>query len=742
MHLVLRHQLERLGLSIDSLPEHDSWRTLLDQISSVYEQSDSDRCLMEHSLKHSSERMSDLHQRQQQELDARLKAILKAIPDYLFVLDIHGRCLEVLAGAPDGQAFSRDNVVGKTVGELLEPDVAGKIMEAIQVAVASDTEQTVEYLLHDHGVERVYEGRLIPLREPEGESLLLLLVRDISVRAEREGMARLLDTVLSQASEGIVIVRGNDRRVLYANDAVSDILGYAPNELTSGGEGFLRHQLDKAICDEICTEAGEQAHVQKEISVHDREGHDRELWLSIDTLRDSDGEIEFFVALINDLTELHRSRKRLAHQATHDRLTGLPNRDYLNDHLEHVLSRIRRQRSLAAVLLLDLDRFKQINDSLGHLVGDEVLIEAAQRIDNACRKEDFVARLGGDEFVMVLEDLDSNTDAGRVAEKILLAFSDPIVLRDNGELYITPSIGIRVFPESGDEGMDELLKHADSAMYAAKERGGNCFHFHHRELTRKAVAQLELERALRRAIDEQAFVVYYQPQYGLNVADVQGMEALVRWPQQDGSLRMPGEFIPIAELSGLIVSLGFQVLEQVCRQIAAWEEEGVNYFQVAVNVSARQLADAAFAPRLEALLEQYRVPHGCLELEVTESVEVPVGSVRMQNIEQLQAKGLRFAVDDFGTGHSSLANLKRLPLSCIKIDRSFVRDVGRDPGDEAIIRAMVAMAKELGLDTVAEGVEEEQQLAFLRELDCERVQGSLLGRPIPGDEMTRLLNGD
>jgi len=316
------------------------------------------------------------------------------------------------------------------------------------------------------------------------------------------------------------------------------------------------------------------------------------------------------------------------------------------------------------------------------------------------------------------------------------------VLRDNGELYITPSIGIRVFPESGDEGMDELLKHADSAMYAAKERGGNCFHFHHRELTRKAVAQLELERALRRAIDEQAFVVYYQPQYGLNAADVLGMEALVRWPQQDGSLKMPAEFIPIAELSGLIVSLGFQVLEQVCRQIAAWEEAGVSYHQVAANVSARQLADAAFAPRLEALLEQYRVPHGRLELEVTESVEVPVGSVRMQNIEQLQAKGLRFAVDDFGTGHSSLANLKRLPLSCIKIDRSFVRDVGHDPGDEAIIRAMVAMAKELGLDTVAEGVEEEQQLAFLRELECERVQGSLLGRPIPGDEMTRLLNGD
>ncbi len=692
---------------------------------------------MERSLRISSKEMSDLYQRQQQQLGARLHAVLQAIPDHLFVLNGEGRCLESLT-AP---SVATPCLVGKTLSEVLPAEAAQPILSAIEAALAGDAERTVEFTLESGSVERVYEGRLIPFRMPEQEALLIFLVRDISERVEREGMTRLLDTVLSQASEGIVIVRGRDRRVLYANDAVSKVLGYEPDELMAGGEGFLRHELDAAVCDEVCTEARRRDHVQKELSIHDRHGVTRQVWLSIDTLRDDSGEVEFFVALLNDLTQLHHSRKRLAHQATHDTLTGLPNREYLNDHLQHVMARVRRQHSRGALLLLDLDRFKHINDSLGHTIGDEVLIEAARRIDNACRKEDFVARLGGDEFVVVPEDLDADTDAGRVAEKIVLAFTAPVVLKEGGELHVTPSIGVRVFPDAAEEGVTELLKHADSAMYAAKERGGNCFHFHHPELTRRAVEQLELERSLRRAINEGCLIVHYQPQYSAYSRTIRGMEALVRWQLEDGKLRMPGEFIPIAELSGLIMNLGFLVLEQVCRQIAAWEAAGLRYHLVAINVSARQLADPTFAWRLQALIDKYQVPQGRLELEVTESIEVPAGSIRMKNIEQLEASGLRLAVDDFGTGHFSLVNLKRLPLSCIKIDRSFVRDVGQDPGDEAIIRAMVAMAKELGIDTVAEGVETEQQLAFLRELGCDRIQDYLTGRSMPAEEMTRLLRG-
>lgn len=741
MHPILRSQLKHLELSDESSPDRLAWQTFLETVSATYGQADSGHQLTQRSREISSREMSDRQARQQQQLGARLSAVLQAIPDYLLVLDARGQCLEVLAGPGEDSDYSPGCVVGKTVADVFDASAASRILDGIRESISDDEERTLEYTLDEGSGERTYEGRLIPLHGPGNESLTLLLMRDISERVEKEGMARLLDTVLSQASEGIVVVNGRDRRVLYVNQAVTDILGYSSAELTSGGRGFLRHELDTVVCNEICTEASQGRHVQKEMSVHDRDGRPREIWLSIDTLHDAAGEIEFYVALLNDLTELHQSRRQLVHQATHDMLTGLPNREYLNEHLGHVLSRIGRQRSSAAVLLLDLDRFKHINDSLGHLVGDEVLVDAARRIDHACRKEDFVARLGGDEFVVVLEDLASDTDAGRVAEKILLAFSEPVVLKDRGALHVTPSIGIRLFREPGDEGVAELLKHADSAMYAAKERGGNCFHFHHPELTRKAVRQLELERSLRRAIDEGELRVYYQPQFAVKGASLEGMEALVRWPQEDGSIRLPGEFIPIAELSGLIVSLGDQVLEQVCRQIAAWNEASIDYRRVSVNISARQLADAMFAQRLEGLLDSFRVPRGRLELEVTERVEVPPGSAAMKNIERLQAAGLLLAVDDFGTGHSSLVNLKRLPLSCIKIDQSFVRDVGRDPGDEAIIRAMVAMAKQLGLDTVAEGVEETPQLEFLRELGCDRVQGFLLGRPMPAEEMTRLLKG-
>ena len=741
VHRVLRRQLKRLGLSAEAPPEAAAWRALLERVSTAYEQADSERYLMERSLRISSREIAELYERQQQQLGARLAAVLRAIPDYLFVLDTEGRCLEQLAGSPEGTLFDPQALVGGTVEQAFPPDVAARIMAAVREAVARDAEQTVDYEYPANGGTAVHEARLIPLRDADEQTLLIFLVRDISERAEREGMARLLDTVLSQASEGIVIMRGADRRVLYANDAVSRVLGYTPEQLAAGGEGFIRHEADQAVRDRLCKLAGSGRHMQQEVTVHDRNGNPHEIWLSVDTLRDARGEVEFYVALINDLTELHQSRKQLAHQATHDALTGLPNREFLNEHLDNVIARVRRQGSQAALLLLDLDRFKHINDSLGHLVGDEVLIEAARRIDRACRREDFVARLGGDEFVVLLEGLDAETDAGRVAEKILQAFADPIVLSEGGELHVTPSIGVRVFPETAGEDAAELLKHADSAMYEAKARGGNCFQFHHAELTRRAVELLERERSLRRAIDQDQLVVHYQPQFSVFGPEIRGMEALVRWRLEDGSLRMPGDFIPIAELSGLIVNLGLQILEEVCRQIAAWEAAGIEYHLVAVNVSARQLADPGFGPRLQALLEKYRIPRGRLELEVTESVEVPEGSIRMQNIERIEAAGLRLAVDDFGTGHSSLVNLKRLPLSCVKIDRSFVRDVGRDPGDEAIIRAMIAMAKELGIETVAEGVEEEQQLAFLREIGCDRIQGYLLGRPVPPEEMTRLLGG-
>lgn len=719
LHPTLARQLHDLSLSPDMPPSARSWCHLLEQVSRAYAE---------------MEASSDPYERP---LGVRLQALLQAIPDFLFLVDEQGCYLEMLAGDPARLLIPVEVLLGRRFDEVMQEPIAARLMQALHATLADGEVRTVEYGLHRGDEERIYEGRMVRVTTGEAPQVLFL-VRDVSASVESEGVARMLQTVLSQASEGIVIVRGQDRRVLYANDAVTDTLGYTPEELMAEGEGFLRHELDQALCDELCQLARNRDAVKKEAAIHDKEGGERKVWLSIDTLRNSAGEIDFFVCLLTDLTEIERSRQMLAYQAAHDSLTGLPNRTSLRERLGQALARARRHDASGAVLLLDLDRFKHINDSLGHGVGDEVLCQAAARIDGACREEDFVARLGGDEFVVVLEDLQSPTQAGRVAEKILQAFREPLRLKGEEELHVTPSIGVCVFPDD-EEDADDLVRRADAAMYEAKGRGGNSFDFHHPDMTERARRHLEIERALRLAIAEDRLEVHYQPQFDLASGSLASMEALVRWRLPDGRLRPPGEFIGVAELSGLIVPLGYWVVEAVCRQIRAWHEAGLGCTQVAINVSARQLAEPAFAGRVSELLAQYGVPSTCVELEVTESIEVPPGSIRMRNIEQLREAGLRLAVDDFGTGHSSLANLKRFPLSALKIDQSFVQDVGRDPSDEAIIRAIIAMAKALGLETVAEGVEHELQLAFLRELGCDRVQGYLPGRPMPADEMAELL---
>lgn len=739
MHRVLKRQLRRLGLSPTVHAQADTWEAFLEVVSAAYEQADEERYLTERSLEISSREMSELHERQRRLMGQRLHAVLKAIPDFLFLLDSEGRYLEILSGNRDELPESGD-IIGRTLFDVLEKSVASEIMALLEQTLKQGSIGAVEYTSTKEGDERVFEARLIPFVGEHGETQALMLVRDITDRVAGEGMSRLLDTVLSQAGEGIVVLRGHDRQVMYVNEAVIDILGFSPTEEIPARESLLQHELDTILSEQIFIQARQTRHLKTEITIRDRNGQKREIWLSIATLRGADGEIDFFVVMLNDLTELHLSREELAYQATHDHLTGLPNREYLKEALEQLVYRRRQLDMQTALLLLDLDRFKQINDSLGHMAGDQVLRETARRLKAVVRDDDLVARLGGDEFVVVLGNLPSDALAGRVAEKILAAFSDVIKLEDGVELHVEPSIGVAMLSDISDgQGYEDLIKHADSAMYAAKACGGNCYQYYQPEMTRKVVAQLQIEQALRQAIRLRQPEPYFQPQFDTHNGTISGMEALVRWPQPDGSMRMPAEFIPIAELTGLVIDLGLLMLDKVCAQIAEWTRMGLECHLVAVNVSARQLDQLDFPATLGKLLDQHGISPMHLELEITESVEVPPGSTRMKNVEKLQGMGMRLAIDDFGTGHSSLANLKRFPLSCIKIDRSFVRDVGIDPGNEAIIRAMLAMAKELGLDVVAEGVEEQQQLDFLRKIDCNRVQGYLLGRPMPAEEMTLLL---
>jgi diguanylate cyclase (GGDEF)-like protein len=444
---------------------------------------------------------------------------------------------------------------------------------------------------------------------------------------------------------------------------------------------------------------------------------------------------------VQDVTERHRADERIRRLAHYDDLTALPNRNLFTYHLGHALSRAERYGKQLAVLFIDLDRFKIINDTLGHDTGDRVLETIGRRLAEQMRAADLVARLGGDEFMVIVEEVDSAEVVEDVARKLLLAIEQPVQHQDQ-EFSLSASIGISIYPQDGRD-QQSLLKHADIAMYRAKEKGKNCFELYSSGMNSANMDRLSLESRLKRAVTEQnQFVLHYQPKVSVADGRVVGVEALVRWMSPDRGLVPPVEFIPLAEETGLIGAIGEWVFATACEQAAAWARKGLPPVRVAVNLSARQLYSPGFLDTVRRILLESGVQAGAMEMEITESV-------MMQDVEQvaavlgeLQTLGVHVAVDDFGPGYSSLAYLKRLPLDSLKVDRSFIRDVPGDPDDESITRAVVALAHSLRLKVVAEGVETDAQLGFLRELGCDEIQGFLFSRPIPAADFEELLRRD
>ncbi len=430
------------------------------------------------------------------------------------------------------------------------------------------------------------------------------------------------------------------------------------------------------------------------------------------------------------LTE-SRAERHVNHLAYHDALTDLPNRRLFADQLEQRTDLARRKGQPLALLFLDLDRFKLVNDSLGHEMGDLLIQSVAQRLSGAVRKSDIVGRLGGDEFTVIVEGVTSAQDAALIAQKLIDTLSEPFTL-DSREIFVTASVGIALYPFDGDQS-GTLLKNADTAMYRAKERGRNGYQFYTAEMSARAMERLALENNLRRALERDELLLHYQPQVRLDSGDLIGLEALVRWNHPDLGLVPPGEFIPLAEETGLIVPVGEWVLRQACRQARAWREAGRETLRVAVNLSGRQLRQQNLVEVIRQILEESDLPPGGLELELTESSIMHKDKLTISTLWALHEMGIRLSIDDFGTGYSNLGYLKRFPIDTLKIDRSFVRDITADPDDAAITTAIIAMAHNLKIDVVAEGVETEEQKAFLRERGCDAIQGFLIGRPMPAE---------
>lgn len=735
MHKSLRKLLNKSGLSVDRAPDAEQWKDFLEGVNKRLKKKSRK---LKQARRIAREHLGSF-ERMEQVLQSRLEAILYAFPDLLILLNEEGVNLEIMAADRSILAQPAHKMLGRRLDEIFDEEKARFFMKAVEQALKTGQMQRIEYELEIGGERRSFEGRVLPAGyQVDGKDTLLYLARDITDRRQAETQRRLLDNVLNSANEGIVIV-DPDRRILYANKAVARLTGFSIEELMNEGSGFMRHEKDLALCDEVCAIAHAGDHFSREIQLHHRHSGATPILLSLNTVRNDEGEIEYFVGVLADVSEIKKTQMQLEHSATHDVLTGLPNRLLFEERLTHAIPHAVRRSQSGAILFLDLDRFKTINDSLGHSVGDELLQLAASRLLGVCRGEDTVARFGGDEFVILIEECGNSENAIALAEKILKLFDAPFRVQSY-ELNVSTSIGITLFPQQGKQA-EQLLKQADAAMYAAKSAGRNGYRLFAREYLESAIAGLTLENELRHAIEHGEFELYYQPQYSLSTGLVSGFEALIRWNHPQRGMVPPGAFIPVAESIGLIDEIGLWVFQEVCKQVVDWSKKELPFGRISFNLSQRQLMERNLPDLFMTVLEGTdAMPYAeRIECEITESLIIKQLDVALESIHRLKETGMTLAIDDFGTGHSSLINLKRFPLDRLKIDREFVRDIGLDRNDEGIINATLALATGFGLEVIAEGVEKELQRAFLKEVGCHEIQGFLMSNPLAMDQAEALL---
>ncbi len=571
----------------------------------------------------------------------------------------------------------------------------------------------------------------------EGEQYLCITGRDITQRIRSDHQLRLAARVFDSSNEAILITDATNR-ILAVNRLFCEITGYAEDEVLGKTPAVLasgRH--GDAFYQDMWQLLKQRGHWAGEIWNRRKNGEVFPEWLNISVLTDEHGAITHFIALFTDITERKAQEAHVRHLAEYDFLTDLPNRVLIHDRLQQAIRSAEKNLHQLAVLFVDLDHFKNINDSLGHGKGDELLKMVAERLTGPLRNVDTVGRTGGDEFVIILPDLASPDEAGHVAQRLLDALHSPFVVAGHS-LVVSASIGISVAPEDGDD-IQTLLMNADLAMYHAKSSGRDTYQFYARKMNEQVTERLLLESNLRQALDNDELELVYQPQFSIASRRLVGCEALLRWNHPEHGRIPPDRFIPVAEDTGLIVGIGRWVLNQACRQLAIWRSNGLPCVPIAVNVSARQLARHDFIDDVRKALATHELPGHLLELEVTESTLMEDPDMAASQLALIKDMGVRLSVDDFGTGYSSLAYLKRFAPDTIKIDRSFVSDLPEDTEDAAIVSAIIHLAEALGMDTLAEGVETEAQRQFLGSLRCQLLQGYLMGKPQSPNEIADLL---
>jgi len=666
------------------------------------------------------------------ESEGRLREVIESISEGMFVLDREGRVQLWNSGAEAASGRRRQEVVGRRLVEAF-PELVGAPLLSVLDSESSSAATKIPLRLAGEGQERLLEANVFPFERGTTVFLNDITLRERAESALRESEAKFR-TLAETAASAIFIYQGT--RFRYVNRGCEELMGYSRDELLAMNFWDVVHPEHRDLIRErgLARQEGKPLPKRYEFKILTKRGEER--WVDFTAAQtEFDGQ-PAALGTAFDITERKRAQEQIQHQAYHDSLTGLPNRTLLRDRLHVALAHAHRQKQSLAVMFLDLDQFKLINDTLGHSLGDQLLRAVAERLLACVREDDTVCRIGGDEFVLILTGITRGEDAAKLAQKILDSLAKPMAV-DGHELFITTSIGIGIYPNDGEEA-ETLLKNADSAMYRAKEMGRNNYQLFTPAMNARAVMRLSLESGLRRALEREELVLYYQPVLGIADSRIVGVEALVRWRHPERGLLEPSEFIPLAEDSRLIIPMGQWIVEQACRQARSWRDAGLPPLRMSVNLSARQF-QRDLIRMIHRALKDAGFEAQSLELEITESAAMQNVELTIGMLHGLRAMGVRIAMDDFGTGHSSLSYLKRFPIDTVKIDQSFVRDMTVDPYDAAIVSGVVDMAHSLRLKVVAEGVETEEQAAFLKGLRCDEMQGYLFSRPIPADAIAEIL---
>lgn len=673
------------------------------------------------------------------ERERTFRLIYDDAPVMLYSFDNNGTITNVNRYWLETTGYTREEVLGRNISAFITAESMQRVLQIYRPQLWGTGElRGAEYELvqRDGHVLRI-EMHAVVTENLNDQPTAIAVMHNITERRQAEQQQRLATQVFQNASEGILITDAQTR-IVAVNPAFTNITGYSAIRAVGKCSRMFSPEDPTLLNESMLNSLRQSGHWQGEMLDRRVNGEVYPAWLSISAVRDENSaEISHYVGVFTDITERKKNEEQLHFMANHDVLTKLPNRALFHDRLNHAIANASRQQLQLAVLFIDLDRFKLINDTLGHAAGDEVLRVLSRRLLHCLRDTDTLARPAGDEFTAVLEGIHQANDATVVAQRMLQALAPP-VLYDHQQIFMSASIGIALYPTDAVEAAT-LLKFADVAMYRAKEQGKNNFQFYSAEMNAVSLERLLIENSLRHAIERAQLVVFYQPQVDSRTGKIVGAEALLRWRHPQLGMIPPSRFIAIAEETGLIVAMGEWVLQQACVHWATWAALG-HELSIAVNLSARQFLQGNIADSVAKILQETKVNPACLELEITESMIMRNPDEAIEMMHALNALGVKLAIDDFGTGYSSLSTLKRFPIDTLKIDRSFIQNIPNDTQDMAITEAIVQMAKSLKLAVVAEGVETLAQQEFLSKLECDYLQGYVISPPVALNEFLPLLS--